>query len=237
MQKEELKLLEDMRVNTVLDNEHDKIRKELTDGWQKDGAQQIEHDNILGRSATREEAASLITQMEEQAEIAPRIELTPENWMAQFGKDGEVETPIGKVKMGEHQFEKLFLKKRDKEFGMILPTLTNPDVIIEKESPSQAAERNTKYLFVKTFIKTNGNRYIHFESVTVRKGGKEVSVSSHEAEAKDIKKDMQNETILHISEKLSLGSEWSLTETPKQERPDLVPTSDNLSSKGMHLLR
>ena len=45
---------------------------------------------------------------------------------------------------------------------------------------------------------------------------------------------MQNETFLHISEKLSPGSEGSLTETPKTpEGPDLVPTSDkNISSKG-----
>ncbi|MGN0236829.1 MAG: hypothetical protein ACI4AK_01890, partial [Lepagella sp.] len=64
-------------------------------------------------------------------------------------------------------------------------------------------------------------------------GGMEVSISSHEAEAKDIKKDMQKEKILHISEKLSPSSEWSLTEAPnKSEGPDLVPTSDNISSDG-----
>lgn len=156
-------------------------------------------NDILGRSATQEEAARLIAQMEEQAEIAPQIELTPKNWMGQFGKDGEVDTPIGKVKMGENQFDKLLLKKRDKEFGMIFPTLTNPDVVIEKESPFQTAERNTKYLFVKTFIKAGGGRYIHFESVTIRKEGQEVSISSHEAACDVIKKEMQNGKILHLS--------------------------------------
>lgn len=44
---------------------------------------------------------------------------------------------------------------------------------------------------------------------------------------------MQKEKILHISEKLSPGSEWSLTEAPSEtEGPDLVPTSDNVSSDG-----
>lgn len=188
-------------------------------------------NDILGRSATKEEAVRLITRMEEQAEIAPQIELTPENWLAQFGMDGEVDTPIGKVKMGENQFNKLFLKKRDKEFGMIFPTLTNPDVIIEKYSPFQTAERNTKYLFVKTFIKTDGSRYIHFESVTIRKEGQEVSVSSHEAECDVIKKEMQNGKILHLNQELFFSSERYLTKTPKMEGSDLVPTPNNLRSK------
>ncbi|MDE5606587.1 MAG: hypothetical protein K2I68_04730 [Bacteroidales bacterium] len=193
-------------------------------------------NDILGRSATKEEAARLIAQMEAQAEIAPQIELTPENWMVQFGKDGEVDTQIGKVKMGENQFGKLRLKKRGKEFGMILPTLTNPDVIIEKEAPFQTAERNTKYLFVKTFIKTDGSRYIHFESVTVRKEGQEVSISSHEAACDVIKKEMQNGKILHLHQELFFSSERYLTKTPKTEGPDLVPTPNNLRSKGTLLL-
>lgn len=67
----------------------------------------------------------------------------------------------------------------------------------------------------------------------VKRDGMEVSVSSHEAEAKDIKKDMQNGEILHISDNLPLSSEWSLTKAPvKPEGPDLVPTSDNVSSDG-----
>lgn len=202
----------------------------------KKDSQTKRRNDILGRSATKEEAAKLITQMKEQAEVAPQIELTRDNWITQFGKAGEVDTPIGKVKMGVNQFEKLFLKKRDKEFGMILPTLTNPDVIIEKDAPFQTAERNTKYLFVKTFIKADGSRYIHFESVTVRKEGQEVSVSSHEAECEVIKKEMQNGKILHLHQGLFFSSERYLTKTPKMEGSDLVPTPNNHKSKSKHLL-
>ena len=187
----------------------------------------------VGRSLSEQEATDLIVQMEANAEIAPTIELTPENWIAQFGEDDKVETPVGTVKMGENQFMKLFSRKRAEYFGMIRPTLTNPDVIIEKNAPAEGAERDSKYLFVKTFIKSDGSRFVHFESVTVQRDGMEVSISSHEAEAKDIKKDMQKEKILHISKKLSPGSEWSLTEAPgKSEGPDLVPSSDNDVSNG-----
>ncbi len=44
---------------------------------------------------------------------------------------------------------------------------------------------------------------------------------------------MQNSKILHLSESLSLSSERYLTEAPSEsEGPDLVPTSDNVSSNG-----
>lgn len=193
----------------------------------------IEGNDMIGRSLTEQEATELITRMESAAEVAPVVELTPENWIAQFGEEGTVDTPIGTVKMGANQLLKLYSRKRTEYFGMIHPTLSTPDVIIEKNAPAEGAERDSKYLFVKTFIKSDGSRLVHFESVTVQRDGMEVSVSSHEAETKDIKKDMQKEKILHISEKLSPSSEWSLTEAPnKSEGPDLVPTSDNISSDG-----
>lgn len=187
-------------------------------------------DNRIGRSLNKEEADDLIAEMENRAEPAPELELTPENWTAEFGEDGMVDTPIGKVKMGENQYQKLVRNKRENYFGMIKPTLESPDMVVEKVAPADNAERDTKLIFVKTFTKPDGSRVVHFQSVTVKKDGLEVSISSHEAEPKDIKKDMQNATILHISEKMSHGSEGSLTEAPVAEGPDLVPTSDNLST-------
>ena len=186
-------------------------------------------EDEIGRSLTEEEATSIFSQMENIAEEAPDIAFTPENWKMLFGEDGKTSTPIGVVKMGENQYGKLALRGRTSYFGMIHPTLTEPHVIIEKNAPAKEAERNSKYLFVRTFKKPNGGRIVHFESITVMRDRMEVSISSHEATAKDIKKDMQNEKILHISEKLSLDSEKSLTEAPRNtEGPDLVPTSDNI---------
>ena len=193
----------------------------------------IEGNGMIGRSLTEQEATELIARMKAAAEVAPSIELTPENWIAQFGEDGTVETPIGIVKMGANQLLKLYSLKRTEYFSMIHPTLNTPDVIIEKNAPAEGAERDTKFIFVKTFVKDDGSRLVHFESITVQRDGMEVSVSSHEAAVKDIKKDMQNEKILHISEKLSPGSEGSLTETSGgSKRPDLVPASDGTSLRG-----
>lgn len=189
--------------------------------------------SFIGRSLSEREAADLVGRMEASAEVAPTVELTPENWLAQFGEDGMVDTPIGVVKMGENQFIKMYSRGRAEYFGMVYPTLHTPDVIMEKNAPAEGAERDTKFIFVKTFVKDDGSRLVHFESITVQRDGMEVSVSSHEAAVKDIKKDMQNEKILHISEKLSPGSEGSLTETSGgSKRPDLVPASDGTSLRG-----
>lgn len=190
-------------------------------------------DGIVGRSLTEQEATDLISKMEANAEVAPDIELTPENWIEQFGEDGTVETPIGVVKMGENQFIKMFSRKREEYFGMLHPTLNTPDIILEEIDPKDGSERDSKYLFIKTFVKSDGSRIVHFESVTVKKDGMEVSMSSHEIKGKAIKNKMQNDKILHLDEKLSPSSELRLTETPTEsEGPDLVPTSDNMSSDG-----
>ena len=133
-----------------------------------------------GRPLTKEEADALIASMERNAVPAPELELTPENWIAEFGEDGIVDTPIGKVKMGENQLAKLFLKRLEKEFGMIKPTLTNPDIVIaeQSEAKDENAERNTSLLFVKTFER-KVKKIRHFASVTVRQDGMKVVVSNH----------------------------------------------------------
>lgn len=131
---------------------------------------------------TSEDADNLLSAMEARAEVAPDIELTPTNWVEQFGEDGMVDTPIGKVKMGENQIAKLFTKERSSQFGMIRPTLTNPDVIVEVPSSTDSAndvERPTSLLFIKAFLKNDGSKVYYFKSVTVKKDGLEVSVSSH----------------------------------------------------------
>jgi hypothetical protein len=132
-------------------------------------------------SLTDSQAVQLIATMEQAATDAPALEFTSESWKAEFGEEEKMQTPIGEVKMGENQQAKLILNKRTAEFGMIKPTITNPDVIIEVPSEAkkrQNTERPSSYLFVKSFIRI-GQKIRHFETVTVSKEGMEVAVSSH----------------------------------------------------------
>ena len=145
------------------------------------------------------DADNVIAQMESSAEVAPELELTPDNWAAEFGEDGIVSTPIGDVKMGENQVAKLFEKGRSKEFGMIKPTLTNPDVIIEVPSHSADGneERSSSYLFIKTFLGKNGEKVYYFKSVTIKKDGLEISISSHYDRAKRVKDALMKGKLLY----------------------------------------
>lgn len=151
------------------------------------------------QSLSEVDADNVIAQMESSAEVVPELELTPDNWAAEFGEDGIVSTPIGDVKMGENQVAKLFEKGRSKEFGMIKPTLTNPDVIIEVPSHSADGneERSSSYLFIKTFLGKNGKKVYYFKSVTIKKDGLEISISSHYDRAKRVKEALMKGKLLY----------------------------------------
>ena len=141
------------------------------------------------------EAESLLAKMQEGAETITPRELTQEIWENEL-KGKPVATPIGDVKFGENQYEKYKGKGRTKEFGMVLPTLQRPDVIIERYEPEEGAERDTKYLFVKTFIDEDGNKNINYASVSVQKEGMEVVISSHRLRDRQVLNYITNEPIL-----------------------------------------
>ena len=156
-----------------------------------------------GRPLTQEEAEALVEEMEAGAETAPEMELTPENWVSQFGEDGMVQTPLGAVKMGDNQYLKFAQKGRSGKLGMVKPTLENPDVIVEDKSfanEGQKTERASSYVFIKAFKKVDGSRYYLFTSVTVSKDGNEVVISNQEKSSNKISKLLQNGKITWIKE-------------------------------------
>jgi hypothetical protein len=168
--------------------------------------------------------------METEAEAAPVMELTAENWYAQFGKDGMVETPLGQVKMGENQFLKLANNNRGAQFGMVKPTLTNPDIVVEEYDPKEGSERDTKLLFIKTFTTNEGQKYTNFESVTVQKDGLEVSISSHIIEKNAMLHKLQTGNIA-FNKFNPNGSEWRLAKN-QNGLSDIVPTQESNTGEG-----
>ena len=177
------------------------------------------------------DASELVTSMSANAEPIPNEELTPENWNKEFGDRGEVETPVGVVKMGENQLAKLFMKGRANEFGMIKPTLNNPDVIVEEYSTTKNddAERESSYLFVKTFDR-DGEKIKFFTSVTVRKEGLEVVISNHFVEKKALVKKIAEGNVIYIKEALSSNSSEKHLAENQNDLPDLLPTQENNAS-------
>ena len=154
------------------------------------------------QDATDIPASNILEQIEAEAEPFEEIELTPENWYALFGEDGIVSTPIGYVKMGEHQYLKLAQKGRDGKLGMIKPTLEHPSVVVMDKSQAkdgQTTEREFSYVFVKAFVGKNGERLYYFTSITVSKDGQEVVISNQEKERSRIQRLLKNGKLAYIN--------------------------------------
>ena len=97
------------------------------------------------------------------------IPATREAWNKDF-PDGFADTPIGKVKLGENQFEKLIENKRDEFIGLIKPTLESPTFVVKNE-------RGAK-VFVKVFTRDSG-RLRGFASISYGIDGMDIVVSNH----------------------------------------------------------
>ena len=171
-------------------------------------------------SLTEGEAETIIGAMKDRASFAPFVEITDENWR------DSVTTPIGEVRMGANQKEKLFAKGREQQYGMVLETLEHPDLVLEETDKEENMfhERPSSYLFVKTFQKPDGSKYVHFESVTVQQDGMEVSVSSHIIRENQLRNKVKSDRLLYKATALDEPAHSS-AEQPTNE-------GSSLSSEG-----
>jgi len=98
----------------------------------------------------------------------PTVEFTEENYKKYLGSP--IDTPMGKVKLGENQFEKLKSKNRQNLIGAIHDTLEKPCFIAE--------EKGGTILYVKSFIQNDKQKNIM--SVVIKRDGLNISISTHE---------------------------------------------------------
>lgn len=199
----------------------------------RDLANGVDPRNVKSRM-TKEDAVSLRKQMADNAEQERILEHTEENWLKEFGKDSRVTTPIGSIKLGENQYKKAGRNDRIKRFGLLKPTLERPDVILEKSAPKEGAERQTKYLFIKSFKKADGNKILNYESITVKQGEEEVAISAHQIDPSKVLKELTESKVLwnrFRGDSNSLGENQGLALTPSANNPSgkdsvLNPHSD-----------
>ena len=200
----------------------------------RDLANGVDPRKVMDGQMTKIEAVSLREQMAANAEPERILEHTEENWLKDFGKEGRVDTPIGSIKLGENQYKKAGREDRIKRFGLLKPTLERPDVILEKPAPKEGAERQTKYLFVKSFKKADGTKILNFESITVKQGEDEVSISAHQIEPSKLLKELTESKMLwnrFRGDSNSLGENQGSALTPSANNPSgkdsvLNPHSD-----------
>ena len=192
--------------------------------------EETQSEEVIGRSLSAGEAENFIADMEENADTAPDIELTIENWDTLFGENGTVNTPIGEVKMGENQFAKLMRQGREGKLGMIKPTLEHPHAIVEDISEAKegdTTERASSYIFIRSFKKADGSRYYYFTSVTVSNDGKEVVISNQEKSKKRISNLLQNGVISWINKNVQSVSEAQSEEPVLLDDSQAATQADN----------
>lgn len=112
----------------------------------------------------------LIEKMNKDASPFREVKLNKLNWIFEFGREGIVKTPIGDVKMGENQFNKMNRDDRKKYFGLIKPTLEDPQIVVKDDKEGT--------LFIKTFTVPNAKTK-YFVSVSYNIDGIDVVVSNH----------------------------------------------------------
>lgn len=154
--------------------------------------------NVLKLSES--EIDTLLSNMESNAKNAPYIELNDENWRKFFGERNAIETPVGEVKMGENQNQKLIEKNRTNQLGMVVETLSNPDIILEEDDkkPNKSHERNYANVYIKTFVKEDAKGVRYFESISIYKEGLEISISSHRIKDARVKSKIADGRVVYI---------------------------------------
>lgn len=128
------------------------------------------------------------------------IKYKENSFVSEFGHSGEVATPIGLITIDYIQFDKISYKDRESYFGLILPTLTEPCLVIWNELLQ-------KHFFIKSFIdKKRGT--IYFVSISKEIDGVITIVTNHEKRENQIKKIVQEGAIayqINSGENTALG--------------------------------
>ena len=158
--------------------------------------------DIFGISLSENSIKKILLDLETNPEpIVPSRDLSYEEWRKEFGLEQKINTPLGVVKLGEHQFEKLLNKGRDSKYNMIKPTLTNPDLIVTSESTKKEGktyQRNFSYIFIKSFVGENGVRKYYFTSVTNKIDDIEISISNQEKQLGRIERLLTSGKLVYI---------------------------------------
>lgn len=106
------------------------------------------------------------------------IPFTKENYDKLF-PFGIVQTPVEKVKLGEHQFEKLDTKDRGRFLLASYQTLATPDIVIE-----EVKEGKHSHNYIKSFVFDEKTKTI--QDIVVNIDGENISISAHPRDVNNV---------------------------------------------------
>lgn len=142
--------------------------------------------------------------LEKNVSPLKELELNRENWNKMF-PDGTVKTPVGTVKLGENQFDKLRRNDRNNLLAAMYETLSNPALILEKETlDEKSGEFRPINVYGKSFIHEDSNHKRAVESVVIFKDGENISISTHNKNIKDFVKQIKTaDQIIYADSEIS----------------------------------
>ncbi len=141
----------------------------------KDGAPYGNDNASKDHVKKEEEADRTFDEMQKKAVAFPEVEFTRENYEKYLGKP--LDTPLGKVKMGVNQFNKLKENKREHLIGAIAETLKEPNYI--------GRDTDGKIVYIKTFVRQDNPHNV--VSLVIERDGLKISISSHDKRDKQVK--------------------------------------------------
>lgn len=147
---------------------------------------------------------ALALSLEKNVSPLKELELNRENWNKMF-PDGTVKTPVGTVKLGENQFDKLRRNDRNNLLAAMYETLLNPALILEKETlDEKSGEFRPVNVYGKSFIHEDSNHKRAVESVVIFKDGENISISTHNKNIKDFVKQIKTaDQIIYADSEIS----------------------------------
>jgi hypothetical protein len=127
------------------------------------------------------EVGRIGTKLEAMAVPMDKRNLSREEYQKLF-PNGVVETPLGIVKLGIHQFEKLEEKGRKELLGAMFQTLSEPVVIFSENRQGKEAK-----IYLKSFREPDESKITGILSVVVDIEGQAVAISTGKRRSKQIK--------------------------------------------------
>ena len=168
--------------------------------------------------------------LEKNVSPLKELELNRENWNKMF-PDGTVKTPVGTVKLGENQFDKLRRNDRNNLLAAMYETLSNPALILEKETlDEKSGEFRPVNVYGKSFIHEDSNHKRAVESVVIFKDGENISISTHNKNIKDFVKQIKTaDQIIYADSEISRVASLIL-----QNGGSHVRLHDAISNRAIH---
>lgn len=151
----------------------------------------------------------LATVLNATAVELPELPLTRDNYKKLFDR-GYVESPIETLKMGENQYEKFKRTDRDNLLAAAYMTLTQPSLILEKETYDEKAEQfKPVHVYGKSFYrKESGNKRV-VESIVIFKEENRIIISSHNKDVKDFVKQIKTaDQIVYMDKEVGRVATW-----------------------------